>query len=344
MIKYLGSKRKIIPHIIEETNKLKLNSACDLFTGTTRVAQAFRESGIKRIHCNDLAYYSEIFGICYIESNPNELDLNRLQFYIDELNNLKPCGGYFTETYCEKSRFIQPFNGEKIDSIRNFLEELKNEITIVEFAILLTSLIEAADKVDSTVGLFMSYLKNWSKRSYNPLHLVMPSLSVDPGANQGYSGVVTRKDANEIASSVKTQLVYIDPPYNQHSYAGNYHVWDSLVLWDKSEVYGVACKRVDVKERKSEWNSKLRIRAAFEQLITNLNHIPYLLISFNNESYLSYDDVVEILENNNRRLEIKEIGYNRHICSQIGIYNPDGVKVGIEGHTENKEFLFLGKK
>jgi len=109
-------------------------------------------------------------------------------------------------------------------------------------AIALTSLMEAADRVDSTTGVQMAYLKSWSKRSFQPLTLRVPELL--PG-----EGSASCLEAAEAARTLEADLVYLDPPYNQHSYLGNYHVWESLVRWDKPEVYGVAMKRRDVRER-----------------------------------------------------------------------------------------------
>ena len=38
-------------------------------------------------------------------------------------------------------------------------------------------------------------------------------------------------------------LAYLDPPYNQHSYLGNYHVWETLVRWDEPEFGPVSPSR-----------------------------------------------------------------------------------------------------
>src|SRR5690606_19637908 len=121
----------------------------------------------------------------------------------------------------------------------------------------------AADRVDSTAGLQMAYMKRWAPRALKPLELRMPELL--PGG-----GKATRADAVEIAPEIEADLVYLDPPYNQHSYLGNYHCWESLVLWDKPDTYGVANKRVDVRTRKSAFNSKPGIGPALEAVISSL--------------------------------------------------------------------------
>ena len=99
---------------------------------------------------------------------------------------------------------------------------------------MLTSLLEAADRVDSTTGLQMAYLKSWAPRSFASLELRLPEPVVGP------AGSVTRLDANALAAQLEVDLVYVDPPYNQHSYFSNYHVWETLVRWDAPEGYGIA--------------------------------------------------------------------------------------------------------
>ena len=104
------------------------------------------------------------------------------------------------------------------------------------------SLIQAADRVDSTTGLQMAYLKEWSPRSYQPLELRVPPLLA--GSGRAYQA-----DALEVVDRLpEVDIAYLDPPYNQHRYVGNYHVWETLVAWDAPDHYGVACKRVDVRD------------------------------------------------------------------------------------------------
>lgn len=83
--------------------------------------------------------------------------------------------GYFTEVFCERSRYIHPDNGQRIDAIRDGIEEHYADSAL--YPILLTSLLLAADAVDSTVGLQMAYLKQWASRALRPLRLLPPALT-----------------------------------------------------------------------------------------------------------------------------------------------------------------------
>ena len=62
----------------------------------------------------------------------------------------------------------QLHNTRKLDAMLESIHEEKDE---QDKNILLTSLILMLDKVDSSLGHQVSYLKEWAKRSYNELTL-----------------------------------------------------------------------------------------------------------------------------------------------------------------------------
>lgn len=331
MIKYIGSKRRLVPTIVDVVSALPgVRRAWDPFTGTTRVAQGLKGAGLE-VLASDLASYSEVLARCYVEADARDIDLVRIRTLLDELAALPGVDGYVTETFCRRARYFQPHNGRRIDAIRPAIDELAADP--VEHAILLTSLLEAADRVDSTTGVQMAYLKGWSARSGNELELRTPQLLVGAGAAR-------RGDAELLAREVRdADLVYLDPPYNQHSYHANYHVWETLVRADAPEAYGVACKRVDCRTTKSEFNSRPRAWAAFEQLVGSVD-APYLLVSLSDEGHLDTTRVRELLATRGE-LGVMDIDHPRYVGARIGIHSPAGARVGTVGHVRNTEHLFL---
>ena len=199
-------------------------------------------------------------------------------------------------------------------------------------AVLLTSLMEAADRVDSTTGVQMAYLKQWSKRSNQDLELRVPDMLPGPGH-------AMQLDAGEAAQAVDVDLVYLDPPYNQHSYMGNYHIWETLVRWDAPEAYGIAQKRLECRSYKSPFNSKKRIHDALRSTFAAIRS-PYFVVSFNNEGHVSQQEMEEILAPYGE-LRVVAVDFPRYVGARIGIYNPSGDKVGRVTHTRNKELIYL---
>lgn len=328
MIKYLGSKRKLLPQLLTQIASLEqVRSVGDLFSGTARVGHALKKAGYE-VHSNDHNRYAHTLATCYVQADALRWQ-EPAQRLLQELQQLKPEPGYFTQTFCEQSRFFQPKNGAKIDAIRERIQALDLEPEL--HAIALVSLMEAADRVDSTAGVQMAYLKQWAPRAHKELELRLPDLV--PG--QGYA---YQQEAEQCATSLQCDLIYLDPPYNSHSYLGNYHIWETLVTWDQPEVYGVACKRSDCKTRKSDFNSKRKIHEALERLIASIN-AKHLLLSFNNEGHVSKEEL-EVMLRARGEVSVLEIPYQRYVGAKIGIHNPSGQRVGSVSHTKNVEYLF----
>ncbi|MCR9160735.1 MAG: DNA adenine methylase [Nannocystaceae bacterium] len=333
MIKYLGSKRTLLPTLVGLLGEFpELSSVSDVFSGTSRVGHAFKGARW-RVEANDHNAYAHTLATCYVQAD-RERWADEARALVDEFNALPGSPGYFTETFCERSRFFQPHNGARVDAIREAIaaKDLPPELE----AVLLVSLMEAADRVDSTCGLQMAYVKKWAARAYKDLELRVPMMhpAVPHGPCRAH-----RLDAIEFATQVQTHVAYVDPPYNQHSYLSNYHIWESLVLWDKPEVYGVACKRVDCRERKSDFNSKRRHDDAFKAVIRRLR-APLVVVSFNNEGYQSREQMEATLSEHGALFVIAK-DFKRYVGAQIGIYNPSGNKVGDISHLRNEEYLYL---
>ena len=332
MIKYIGSKRRLVPRIGAMYSAMGAASALDLFTGTTRVAQELKKRGA-RVCAVDTARYSEVLAQCYIACDSATVDRVELAAAMEFLQTLQGVEGYFTETYCRASRYFQPSNGRSIDAVRNAIESEFSKSAL--YPILLTSLLEAADRVDSTTGLQMAYLKKWAPRSYNRLDLRIPDLL--PGR-----GVAVRGDATHVAGSLPhVDFAYLDPPYNQHSYFSNYHVWETLVAWDHPSHYGVACKRLDCKEpaTRSVFNSRPRIKAALQGVVGELQ-ADVVVLSYNDEAWMVLDELVELCAVRGH-VETLSLESRRYVGAQIGIHNPTGDKVGRVSHLRNHEYLIV---
>lgn len=332
MIKYIGSKRRLVPvlgHLFEAS---QATTALDLYTGTTRVAQEFKRRG-GLVTAVDSARYSAEFAQCYIATDSRVVSQQELTEVLEYLSNLAGEAGYFTDTFCVKSRFFQPFNGERVDVIRNALEEDFRDSPL--FPILLTSLIEAADRVDSTTGVQMAYVKQWAQRSFNALELRIPALL--PG-----HGEAIRGDANEVAKEIGPfDLAYLDPPYNQHRYFTNYHIWETLVAWDSPEHYGIACKRIDSRdpETKSAYNRKREMPVTLADAIRTVK-AEIIILSYNDESWIEKDDLIDLC-NIHGEVVLLAFDSKRYVGAQIGIFNPNGQKVGKVSHLHNLEYVVV---
>jgi adenine-specific DNA-methyltransferase len=336
MIKYLGSKRRLVPALAALAAASGARTALDLFCGTTRVSQAFKGLGLD-VTAVDSARCAHVLARCYVATDPEASPTLRDEAAaaVDRLNALPGRPGYVTETFCSDARYFQPANGARIDAVRDAIEDEFSDSPL--WPVLLTSLLEAADRVDSTTGLQMAYLKQWATRAERPLTLRVPDLLAGPGT-------AVRGDALAMVGTSAlpdVDLAYLDPPYNQHRYDSNYHVWETLVAWDAPDHYGVACKRADLRDpaTRSAFNGRRTMPVALAEVVGQVA-AEVVVLSYNNESWLTYQELHDLCAARGH-VEVLAFDSARYVGARIGIHDPAGRKVGTVSHLRNTEYLVL---
>lgn len=291
---YIGSKNKlsnfIKSTIYEVVGKdLSKKVFCDIFAGTGIVGRNFKQE-VKQIIANDLEYYSFVLNKNYIE---NHKKLNNKKVLIDELNELDlVCNGFIFQNYCLGSgsgrSYFSDHNGQKIDTIRLKIEELKQhrKINLKEYYFLLASLLESADKVANTASVYGAFLKKFKKSAQN--EFVLKSAEFEINCNEH---IVFNKDANELIKEIQGDILYLDPPYNARQYGANYHILNTIAKYKYFEPKG---KTGLPDYKKSKYCSKNFVEQEFESLIKNAN-FKYIFLSYNNEGLMSFKNIKSIM-------------------------------------------------
>ena len=350
-IKYAGSKLKLLPSILELVKRTGAKTVLDGFAGSTRVSQAFARSGYQVIS-NDINVWSKVFATCYLMS---ELPANAYVDLIRHLNAVKPYEGWFTAHYgslpdsemATSKRPWQRHNTMKLDGIREEIDNLK--LPEVERCVALTSLILAMDKVDSTMGHFVSYLRDWSPRSYNQMILQVPHLIQSAGQHR-----VFNDDVFNLAG-VDVDLAYFDPPYGSNNekmppsrvrYASYYHVWTTLCLNDKPTLFGKASRRTDTSDvvsasvfeefRKNDMTGRFIAVESIQRLLTS-TAAKWIVLSYSSGGRATAEDLNAAISMAGEVVELVEVDYKRNVMAGMKWTN-DWIR---DIDEPNREFLFL---
>ena len=363
-IKYTGSKRKLLPYILSMSKKAVgdggTGTIFDGFSGSTRVSQAYAKAGYK-VYANDIAPYSKVFNTAFLR---NTQDPKTYQPLIDHLNALTPVDGWFSAHYggdgTQKTSAYgdglkkpwQKKNTRKLDAIREEIDNLKlDEITK---AVAITSLIFALDQVDSTLGHFASYLHEWSPRSFNDMKLEVPDLWINKNQN-----TVMNYDVFEALEKLPDDILvaYFDPPYGSNNekmppsrvrYASYYHIWTTICLNDKPDLFGKAKRRSDTsdtiassvfEEFRKGVSGKFLVIEAIEKLI-KYTPAHYIILSYSSGGRATARELNEVLNEYGHIIEIEKINYKKNVMATMKWTN-DWVK---NTEEDNYEYLFLMKK
>lgn len=319
LITYIGNKRSLAKHLEmafrEVRDRLggrKLVSL-DLFSGSGFVARLLKQHS-SLVMANDLEAYSRVANECYLSNRDDSL-LSTVAAIVDRLNEAADGGashkGFIRELYSPMDdRNIQPGerafytndNARRLDFFAQEIARLPGSIR----PLVLAPLLSRASVHANTSGVFKGFYKDKHtgvgkfggaagdalKRILEPIRLEAPILS-----QHRTESAVYQRDANDLIAELEgldTDLVYIDPPYNQHPYGSNYFMLNLLTEYRRPDEVSV------VSGIPTNWNrSGFNVR---KQSLGLLNDIfvrtpaRFLLVSFNGEGFVSTSELKSSME------------------------------------------------
>ena len=324
LIPYIGNKRKLLDLIhqaIKLTN-IEDGTFVDLFSGSTVVSRFAKKLGF-RVLSNDWEPYSEqiAMGTVVLNEIPKFENFGGSKEVFEILNNAIPVEDYVTKHLCptddqnlnhEKDRlFFMRKNGMKIDAMRELISKWIEEekITEMEFSYLMASFMYSASYVSNTSGLFKGFHRGWGGSNGTAQYRICSDIILRPPLlfNNGKENISTREDAGILVKKLPgilgdiPDIIYLDPPYNQHPYGSNYHVLNSITLWDKPNFPEKITRgtksaiRLDWRtERKSAYNSRLKAVQEFKTLIEDISS-KFILTSYSTEGNIPLEEMMKIL-------------------------------------------------
>lgn len=291
--RYLGNKYKLLPFItsVVADECHDIESVADIFAGTGAVASAFTD---KRLITNDNLYSNYICHVAWF--SPMAYSCEKIERFLTYYNSVDPSDeNYMSDTFGDT--FFSRSDCRKMGFIREDIETrfAKGEINERERALLITSLLYAADKIANTCGHYDAFRQGVEFDRHLELSVPVPEVNLNA------ENVCYNEDANELVSHIVADLVYIDPPYNSRQYCDAYHLLENLARWECPPVKGVA-RKMDRTALKSDYCTQKAV-VAFEQLISRIQ-ARYILLSYNNmaqkgngrsNAKISDEDIMRIL-------------------------------------------------
>ena len=329
IITYIGNKRALLPfigeaaaHVQAEVGGRKL-SVCDPFSGSGIVARALRPLAA-RMTVSDLEGYCETLNRCYLScaAQREGLDLAARYNALTAALEGPLRAGVIARHYAPRHEdaiqagervFYTPRNARYLDTARALIADMPPEAQPFFLAPLLY---EASVKAN-TAGVFKGFYKNpatgigqFGGGGRNALSRICADMALPFPVFSSFDcpTTVLRMDAHALAGQLdETDLIYLDPPYNQHPYGSNYFMLNLLNMGaepgQRSKVSGIP----------KGWNrSRYNRRAeALDALLELCRALParYVMISMNDEGFIGREALEPALRQLGR-LEVRQQRYN----------------------------------
>ncbi len=299
----------------------------DGFVGSGAAARLLKAFA-SELHVNDLEDYAETLNHAYL-ANKSEIDIKELEKYINWLNEnklkLKANDiGFIEKNYAPKNDnnvqqgervFYTNKNAKIIDNLRELIDEVPRKYK--HFC--LASLLVKASIHTNTSGVFKGFHKHngnghFGGRGENALSRIKKEISLDVPEFSDFECpvFVCKRDVNELVKDKNIpffDLVYYDPPYNQHPYGSNYFMLNIInggkPVGIQDGVSGIA------KEwNRSAYNKRKIAEDAMDQLLAG-TRAKFIAISYNDEGIIPIDVFKKILSQYGK-WELMEQDYNTY--------------------------------
>jgi len=290
LITYLGNKRSLLPFlnsgfraVQDKLGKEKL-ICLDGFAGSGVVSRLLKTIS-SELHTNDLEDYSFTCNSAFLK-NKSDVSKKKLIKYIDFLNENKRYSdeiGFIRGNYAPKDDnnvqlgervFYTNDNARIIDNVRELLNDFPEPYrTLCLAALLVKASIHKLTRIKGEIILDLPLLSDFEC----PVN-------------------IHQKDINELiknSSLPEFDLVYYDPPYNQHPYGSNYFMLN-IINGGKPIDIQDGVSGISKDWNKSDYNRARVAEQSMDELIKNTN-AKYILISYNNEGIIGVDNFRAIL-------------------------------------------------
>jgi adenine-specific DNA-methyltransferase len=317
LLTYLGNKRALLGPISDAVEQVKrrLGKArlhiFDAFSGSGVVSRLLKAHAARLIS-NDLEDYAAITGRCFLR-NRSTVDQPALAQLVAELNTRvahEPFApGFIEELYAPRDEgcitlndrvFYTRANARRLDSYRRLIAQAPADMR----DLLLGPLLSEASIHANTAGVFKGFYKNratglgqFGGSGSDALLRILGAIRLEPPllSRCECEVEVRQQDANAAARQLRgLDLVYLDPPYNQHPYGSNYFMLNLLARYERpaqiSRVSGIPADW-----RRSGYNVRAQALPLLDDLLAALD-APFLLISFNNEGFIAPATMRAMLE------------------------------------------------
>ena len=314
ILTYIGNKRELLDMILGAVRRVQARlggrkPVCvDLFSGSGIVSRALKAYA-SELYVNDWEDYARVVASCYL-ANRSEVDEEAIRCACEKIHTQaleQPAPGVISSLYAPQNDhdirlgervFYTRRNAVYLDTVRALIAKQPKEIQ----PFLLAPLLYEASVHCNTGGVFKGFYKNrrgvgqFGGEGRNAISRITGKICLKYPVFSRFQLPchVLQVDAREALRSIPhADLIYLDPPYNQHPYGSNYFMLN-LIAQNRAPEEISKVSGIPVDWRRSNYNKRGRAREELFSLVRECAS-KYILLSYNAEGFVSHDEWMEFL-------------------------------------------------
>ena len=316
LITYIGNKRALISFIdgaFREVRSLHSNPnprMMDMFAGSGVVSRLMKLTS-SFVWSNDIELYSRIANRCFL-TNPSTFNEIILNNHISEIQKLADHpideDGFVRRLYAPQDPdnigpgervFYTVENAKIIDTCAPAIIDLPEPYR----SLIMGPFLSACSRYVNTSGVFKGFYKNkdgigqYGGTMRNALQRILRTIEIEAPVlvERPCESMMTAMPAEKLVQCMdEVDIVYMDPPYNQHPYGSNYFMLNAIATYEEpSEISRVS--GIPKNWNRSAFNKRGSALTSMETCVRDVK-AKSVVISYNSEGFISPEEMEEMLQ------------------------------------------------
>ncbi len=334
LMRYMGSKYKLVPWIRETLESLEFDSALDAFSGSGVVSHLLKSMD-KTVYSNDFLHFSSTITKAVIENNNVRLSKKDLSFLLKE----NDCSDNFivktfSNVFYEKEDLVF------LDQLSYNIRELKSPYKrAVAYTALFRSCLKKQPRGVFTISGNLDRYNDGRRdlkisiREHFIEQVQLYNEVIFDNGNRNLSFNMDIFDFNH--KLYKPDLVYLDPPYvpksNDNCYVKRYHFLEGLSKYWEGEEIMQDTKVKKIKKKYTAFSYKRTAIEAFDKMFEKFSD-SIIVLSYSSNSYPDLDTLISLMKNHKSNIEIRTKAHRYSFGNHSAVKN-----------AKANEYLIIGQ-
>ena len=318
-LRYMGSKKRLLPWIFEALDGLDFESALDPFSGTGSVGYLLKTTG-RRVVTSDFLRFPSIVARATVENNSCVLDGPTIKRLLDRPSN---SGTFIARTF--DGIFYTPADLRFLDRISANIRALVDPYQqALAYAALFRSCLKKQPRGVFTISGDLSRYDDGRR----DLQLSIEEHFLEQ--IEVYNGAVFDNDRPNLSlhgdvfdgPELDVDLVYLDPPYvprsDDNCYVKRYHFLEGLATYWEGEPVDMTTKVRKIAKKHTPFSYRRSAINAFERLFQRFSRST-IALSYSSNGFPDLTTLEGLLRKTKSEVRVLERPHTYHFGTHSGV-------------------------